>query len=197
MSVNVNFHLPGVMYQGLKSTQQKQKRQEERDNKIAYFEKQKENLKNMKGGSLEEIARKLELFHSYQDQIAAAKAAYNQEQMHHVMDEAEEIGEKLAKAAKKNEPKTERERKEELAEKISGTEGEKDGLLELLEEVTELPEEVMPENVWSEEAAAAEDVAADAELSEEAAAHEELPEAFIQENRLEEDGRYRRIDILA
>lgn len=197
MSINVNFHLPSVMYQGLKSTKQKLERQEERDNKIAYFEKQKENLKNIEGDSLEEIERKLELFHSYEDQIAAAKAAYNQEQMHHVMDEAEEIGEKLAKAAKKNAPKTEKEREEELAEKISGTEGEKDGLLELLGEVTELPEEVMSEDVLSEDAAAAEDVAADVELSEEAAVHEELPEEFIQENPPEEDGRYRRIDILA
>lgn len=152
MSINISFHLPGVMYRGLKSTKQKLERQEERDNQIAYFEKQKENLKNITGESLEEIERKLELFHSYEDQIAAAKAAYNQEQMHHVMDEAEEIGEKIAKADEKNAPKTEKEREEELAEKISGTEEKKDGLLELLGEITglpgeegELPEEVMPE----------------------------------------------------
>lgn len=79
MSINISFHLPGVMYRGLKSTKQKLERQEERDNQIAYFEKQKENLKNITGESLEEIERKLELFHSYEDQIAAAKAAYNQE----------------------------------------------------------------------------------------------------------------------
>ncbi len=76
----------------LKSTQQKMERQEERDRQVAFFENQKENLKNIKCETVEEIARKLELFHSYEDQIAAAKMAYNNEQMWHMMDESREIG---------------------------------------------------------------------------------------------------------
>ena len=48
---------------GLKSTQDRLNRQAERDNKIAFFEQQKENLKNMKADTIDEIARKLDLFH--------------------------------------------------------------------------------------------------------------------------------------
>ncbi len=62
---------------GLKSTQEKLQRQQERDNKIAFYENQKSSLKNMECESLEEISQKLELFHSYEDQIAAAKEEYN------------------------------------------------------------------------------------------------------------------------
>ena len=56
----------------LKSTQEKLQRQQERDNKVAFFEAQKENLKNRKADSLEEISEKLEMFHNYEDEIAAA-----------------------------------------------------------------------------------------------------------------------------
>jgi len=39
---------------------------------------------------VEDIAKKLEMFHTYEDEIAAAKQEYNSSQMFHIMDEAEE-----------------------------------------------------------------------------------------------------------
>lgn len=128
----------------LKSTQQKMERQEERDRQVAFFENQKENLKNIKCGTVEEIARKLELFHSYEDQIKAAKMAYNNEQMMHMMDESREIGEKIADAVEKSKPKTPEERLEDLAEEAAGTEsgGILEELDEVLEETLELQEEM-------------------------------------------------------
>jgi hypothetical protein len=101
---------------GLKSTREKLQRQEERDNQIAFLENQKSSLKNRECDSLEDIGRKLEMFHSYEDQIAAVKESYNNSQMHHIMDEAEERGKQIAKALEKSEPKTEEERKEEQRE---------------------------------------------------------------------------------
>lgn len=128
--------------QGLKSTEQKLERQAKCDNQIAFYENQKENLKSMKCDTVEEISRKLELFHTYEDEIAAAKAAYNNEQMFHILDEAEEMGEKIARHAEKMEPKTPEERREEALEEILGTE-ESDGVLEeLLEETGETLEEL-------------------------------------------------------
>lgn len=44
-----------------KSKQAKLQRQQERDNKVAFFEAQKENLKNRKADTLEEISEKLEI----------------------------------------------------------------------------------------------------------------------------------------
>ena len=79
------------------------------------------------------------------DEIAAVKAAYNSEQMFHILDEAQEQGEKNAEAAEKLEPKTPEERREELAEEAAGTE-ENEGILEeMMEEVTESMEEVLEE----------------------------------------------------
>ena len=128
---------------GLKSTQQKQERQQKMQSEVDFWEKQKESLKGMECATVEEIAEKLEKLHDYEDNITAAKAAYNNEQMMHVMDEAKEIGEKIAKAAEKMAPKTEEERKKEAAEEAAeaaGTE-ESDGLLEeLLEDAGELEE---------------------------------------------------------
>ena len=72
----------------LKSTAQKLERQAKRDSQVAFFENQKKNLKNIQCSSPEEVARVLELLHSYEDQIAAAKAEYNNAQMMHLMDEA-------------------------------------------------------------------------------------------------------------
>lgn len=141
MNININkqgFHSFGFGGgllgggNGLKSTQQKLERQETRDRQVAFFENQKENLRNVKCETVEEIARKLELFHSYEDQIKAAKAAYNNEQMWHMMDESREIGEKIAKAVEKSKPKTAEERQEDLVEEITGTES--DGIMEELDE---------------------------------------------------------------
>ena len=130
---------------GLKSTEQKMERMAKRDSEVAFFEAQKDNLKNMKCDSLEDIQRKLEMLHSYEDQIAAAKASYNNEQMFHVLDEAMEKGEKIAEEAEKTEPKTPEERKKELIEEALGTEGEKGVLTEVMEEMTDLAKEQMEE----------------------------------------------------
>ncbi|MCM1124569.1 MAG: hypothetical protein NC416_18495 [Eubacterium sp.] len=125
----------------LKSTQDRLERQEETQKQVDFFEKQKENLKNIKCGSVEEIAEKLKQFHSYEDQIAAVKAAYNQEQMFHILDESTERGEQIAEAVEKMEPKTPEERLEELVEEALGIE---DGgeLEEMLDEVKEIAEEL-------------------------------------------------------
>ena len=78
MSFTVNLSGGGLLINRfnssnmLKSTQEKLQRQQERDNKVAFFEAQKENLKNRKADSLEEISEKLEMFHNYENEIAAA-----------------------------------------------------------------------------------------------------------------------------
>ena len=128
----------------LKSTQDKLERQQKAQSQIEFFENQKENLKNMQCDSIEDIARKLEMFHSYEDQIAAVKKQYNNEQMFHTMDEARERGEKIAELAEDYAPKTEEERKEEMVEEALGIE-EKGGLTESMEEVQEITEEMVEE----------------------------------------------------
>lgn len=128
----------------LKSTQEKQERQQKAQSQIEFFENQKENLKNMQCDSIEDIARKLEMFHSYEDQIAAVKKQYNNEQMFHTMDEARERGEKIAELVEDYAPKTEEERKEEMVEEALGIE-EKGGLTEGMEEVQEITEEMVEE----------------------------------------------------
>ncbi len=124
----------------LKCTQDRMQRQQETEDQVNFFEAQKDNLKNMVCESPEEIQRKLEMFHSYDDQIAAVKAAYNHEQMSHIMDEAKETGEKIAEAVEKTEPKTPEERKKEMVEEALGVE-EQDGLLsEVLDQLDEAEE---------------------------------------------------------
>ena len=125
MSFTVNLSGGGLLINRfnssnmLKSTQEKLQRQQERDNKVAFFEAQKENLKNRKADSWEEISEKLEMYHTYEDEIAAANQEYNNSQMFHVMDEAEEHGEKIAETAERNKPKTEEERKEEMVDEAT------------------------------------------------------------------------------
>lgn len=97
-------------------------------------------MKNLKCETVEEIARKLEMFHSYEDQIAAARAVYNNEQMMHVMDESREMGEKIAKAVEKMAPKTAEERLEDIVEEAMGV--EKGVLDEVMDEVAEIQEEI-------------------------------------------------------
>ncbi len=128
-----------------KSAQDKMERQQKAQNQIDFLENQKANLKNMECDSLEEIARKLEMFHSYEDQIAEVKKAYNNEQMGHVLDEAMEQGEKIAEAAEKTEPKTPEERKKEMAEEALGLDESKGALTESLEEIEEVVSEKMEE----------------------------------------------------
>lgn len=129
-------------HKGLKSTEEKLERQEKRDDQVAFFEKQKENLKNRKCDTVEEIAEKLNALKSYDDQIAGIKSAYNNEQMWHILDEAREIGEKIAEAAEKMEPKTPEERKEEIVEEAMGTEEDGGLLEEVLEDAARTQEEL-------------------------------------------------------
>ena len=172
----------------LKSTQDRLERQAETQRQVDFFEKQKENLKNVTCGSVEEIAEKLKSLHSYEDQIAAVKAAYNQEQMFHILDESTERGEKIAEAVDKMAPKTPEERLEELVEEALGIEdgGELEEIMdeleevveEITEEVTEELEEALPENaeLSAEEVAEA---AAAAEAAEKEAAGTVLPEGYL------------------
>ena len=74
--------------------------------------------------------------------IAAANQEYNNSQMFHVMDEAEEHGEKIAKAAERNKPKTEEERKEEKVDQALGTEENKGMMSEIMDELSETTEEM-------------------------------------------------------
>ena len=138
-------NLPMLQHATLKSTQDKLERQQNTQEQVAYWEKQKENLKNIECGSVEEIAKKLEMFHTYEDEIAAAKMKYNSEQMWHVMDEAEELGEKIAKAAEKLEPKTAEERREEMVEEALGIDDMKGELAKSMEEIQEEMEELQEE----------------------------------------------------
>lgn len=129
----------------LKSTRERMERQQKTQEQILFYENQKENLKNKECSTLEEIARKLDMFHTYEDEIAAAKQAYNDEQMWHAMDEAKELGERIAEQAKKYEPKTPEERKEEMVEEALGTDEEKGELAEAIEEIEEKISEVSEE----------------------------------------------------
>ena len=130
----------------LKSTQERMDRQSKRDNTIAFFEKQKENLKDMKADNLDDISRKLSLLQGYNDQIAAARAEYNHSQMFHVLDEAREMAEKIAEEAEKYAPKTPEERLEDIIEEATGVEKDEGMLDEMLEEITDFVED-MDENL--------------------------------------------------
>ncbi len=182
-----------ILYnKGLKSTQEKLERQEKRDNQIAFFENQKENLKNMECNSIEEISRKLELFHSYEDQITVAKAEYNNSQMLHFMDEMRERAEKLAEAAEKYAPKTPEERTEEILEEALGIEEEKGELMESMEELAELAEEMseelleeLPEELTEESIENVEELSA-----------AEAESIIVKEQQPEQLEKYKRIDLL-
>ena len=168
---------------GLKSTQDRLNRQAERDNKIAFFEQQKENLKNMKADTIDEIAKKLAMFHGYEDQIAAAKMEYNNAQMFHVFDEAQELAEKIAEAAEKNEPRTPEERREDMIEEATGVEN--DGLLdEIMDNLTEAVEEITEEMV--------EDLQ---QSSEEILSEDELNQMMLTEEELEKLEQEKRIPV--
>ena len=181
-----------ILYnKGLKSVQEKLERQEKRDNQIAFFENQKENLKNMECNSLEEISRKLELFHSYEDQITAAKAEYNNSQMLHFMDEMRERAEKLAEAAEEYAPKTPEERTEEMLEEALGIE-EKGELMESMEELVELAEEMSEELLEKlPEELSEENIENKEELS-----SVEAESLIVKEQQPEELRKYKRIDLL-
>lgn len=176
----------------LKSTQDRLERQEQTQKQVEFFEKQKENLKNVSCTSVEEIAEKLKMYQSYEDQIASVKAAYNQEQMFHILDESTEEGEKIADAVDKMEPKTPEERLEELVEEALGTEdgGELEEIMdeieevaeelteELAEETTQELEEALPENAELSAEEVAEAAAAAEAAEKEAASAAGIPEGY-------------------
>ncbi|MDE5907221.1 MAG: hypothetical protein K2H52_00515 [Lachnospiraceae bacterium] len=183
---------------GLKSTQQKMERQAKCENQVAFYEEKKSNLKNMECSSLEEIAEKLDMLHTYDDQIAAAKAEYNREQMSHALDEALEKGEKIAKAVEKTKPKTPEERAEELAKEALGIEEEEGMLKETLEKVSEVLEETvevseaLEESTEALEDQAAQDADVLAQQTEEVRKGQETEGV---EKEIEQ--RYRRFDMRA
>lgn len=195
----------------LKSTQEKLARQGERDHKIAFFEQQKENLKNIRTDDLEGISRKLDMLHSYEDQIMEARISYNQEQMKHIMDEAMERAEKMAEAAEKMEPKTPEERQEEMVEEALGIDESKGELTETMEELTELTEDIteeLTEEITEElteqlpkelSGDITEQVSEElnGEMSEKLseAAPEEAAAGELPENAVPEGQRYRRLDL--
>ena len=138
-------NLPMMQKPALKSTQEKIERQQKAAGQVQFWENQKEKLRNMECSTIEDIAKKLEKFHSYEDEIASVKMQYNQEQMWHIMDEAKERGEKIAEAAEKTKPKTAEERREDMVEEALGIDDEKGMLSESLEELSDLAEELTEE----------------------------------------------------
>lgn len=172
---------------GLKSTEEKVERFQKTQSQIDFLEGKKAGLRDMHCATLDEIAQKLELFNNYNDQIDAVKKQFNYEQMMHCMDEAQELGEKIAEAAEKLEPKTAEERREELAREALGIEDEGGILDELLEE---MPEDVLQETL--------EEMLADDAVSKEEI-DEEMPEIVEQEKltQMYLDQQYIPIDIKA
>lgn len=172
---------------GLKSTEEKIERFQKTQSQIDFFEGKKADLKNKRCETLDEIAQKLELFNNYNDQIDAVKKQFNNEQMMHCMDEAEEFGEKVAEAAEKLEPKTAEERREELAKEALGIEDDGGILDEMLEE---MPEEALQETL-------------DEMLTDSAALREKLDEEMpeiIEQEKLTQmylENQYTPIDIKA
>lgn len=169
---------------GLKSTEEKIERQQKAQSQIQFLENQKAGLRNMHCETLDEIAEKLALYNNYEDQIIAVKKQFNHEQMMHSLDEAKERGEKIAEAAKKHEPKTAEERREELIKEALGIEEDGGMLSEMLEEMPEV--ETLQESL-------------DEMLLEEAENLEEMPEILEQEKLTEEylERQYVPIDVKA
>ena len=131
----------------LKSTQERLQRQEKASKEVSYWEDKKKSLIHMNCETVEAIAEKLNMLHTYEDQISAAKAAYNNEQMFHILDEAQEISEKIAEAAEDSKPKTAEERKKEIAsdavEAITGEDTDGGILTELLEDLELIQEQTI------------------------------------------------------
>ena len=101
----------------------------------------------MKSDSIEDISRKLDLLHGYDDRITAAKAEYNNSQMFHVLDEARERAEKIAEEAEKYAPKTPEERLEDMIEEATGVDKDAGMLDEAMDDLEEIAEEMTEETV--------------------------------------------------
>lgn len=125
----------------LKSAKEREKRRTDMESQVDALKEGQAALKNRECDTVESIAEKLELYHSYESEIAAVKKAYNLQEMSHVMDEATERGEKIAEAAEESRPKTQEERKKEAIEEATGTETKEGLLSELLEDSLLLEED--------------------------------------------------------
>ncbi len=192
--MNIKMNSSGILgmgHPGLKSTQDRLDRMTKRDNKIAFFEQQKETLKTMKTDSLEDISRKLEMLHGYDDQIELAKVEFNNSQVFHMLDEARELGEKIAEAAEKMAPKTAEERREDAIEEATGVDMDGGILGEVMDELEDITEEMTEETAEELEEAAEETLS---EQNPEQALYQET----IQTEEPVEDvflpDRYKRID---
>jgi adenylate kinase len=107
---------------------------------------------------------------------------YNNAQMFHVFDEAQELAEKIAEAAEKNEPKTPEERREDMIEDATGVEN--DGLLdEIMDNLTEAVEEV-PEEMVEDLQQSSEEILSEDELNQMILTEEEQLEKLEQEKRI-------------
>ncbi len=194
-------NLPMMQRMGLQSAQDKAARQQKAQSQIAFWENQKEGLKNIECDTLEAIAQKLDQFHSYESEIAAVKMQYNQEQMWHAMDEAKELGEKIAEEAEKFEPKTAEERREEMAKEALGTDENKGELAESIEEMQdEIQDEMQEETaeLTEDTSQTMEEITESAEeiydsLTEESV--ETIKTAASAEPLQEQAAKYKRIDV--
>lgn len=201
--MNITLRNPNLISAGrlggglLKSTAQKLERQASRDSQVAFLENQKKNLKNISCSSPEEVGRVLEMLHSYEDQIAAVKAEYNNAQMFHLMDEAKEKGEKIAKAIEKSEPKTAQERKDEAVEEALGIEEGKGLLDDILDKVVEEDLAESLEDVPEPEVPLDQEPARAAEATAAGAIAAELDLLRPKEAMPEPSGVYKRFDALA
>ncbi len=198
--MNININVKGLKIFNnpeLKSTKERMSREEKRDRQVAFYEHQKEGLKNMKADTLEDIAKKLELLNGYNEGITAAKQEFNHSQMFHTMDEAIEKGEKIAKAVEKSEPKTPEERKKEAIKEAAGIEESGGMLSEILDEVEEI-EETLKKTTDEEIEESLEDELLDEITEEEILSEEEQIHSDMHEKTGVEDGRiiktYKRFD---
>ena len=193
-------NLPMMQRTGLKSAQDQAERQQKAQSQIAFWENQKESLKNVECGTLEAIGKKLEQFHSYESEIAAVKTQYNQEQMWHAMDEAKELGEKIAEEAEKFEPKTAEERREDMAEEALGTDENKgevtESMEEMQEEMSELTEDMSQtmEEITESAEETYDSLTEESMETMEAAASAEMP-ADSAELLPDQTVKYKRIDV--
>lgn len=190
-------NLPMMQRTELKSAQEKAERQQKAQGQIAFWENQKESLKNMKCDTIEDIAKKLDKFHSYESEIDAVKMQYNREQMWHVMDEAKEIGEKIAEEAEKFKPKTAEERREDMVEEALGTDKDKGELTEGMEEMEEMTEQTsqIVEGISESVEKTLDNMAEENVEAIEDAASTELPVSSA-ETLLDQAVKYKRIDVL-
>ena len=99
-------------------------------------------MKNRKADSLEEISEKLEMFHNYEDEIAAANQSIIIHRCFMSWTRQKNMAKKIAEAAERNKPKTEEERKEEMVDEALGTEENKGMMSEIMDELSETTEEM-------------------------------------------------------